>query len=424
VTISRRAALALLAAAPACAASSDPDVVIIGAGAAGIAAARTLATLHASFVMIEARDRIGGRAFTESRSLGAPFDHGAASMHSADRNPLTALAAAEGISVVPDDAPADLLYAGATRVPIEPAAAAFARLEALADAGQAALARRPRSSDPAVRAAEAWFGPLEHGVEIDALSASDVAGLIETGDERLSPLGFGTLIARLGAGLQVQLSTPATLIDWSRSGVSVTTPAGVIRARAAIITVPTGVLAAGAIRFSPALPLATQGAIEALRPGLLNKVGLSFAPGALEAKPFTDLTHVDAAGAVTAALLRPFATDTAVCFAGANLARALETDGPLAAIAYHLDRLVDVFGTKLRTAVRGSVATAWGGDPFAAGAYSAVRPGSPDARAMLAAPVGDRLVFAGEATGGAWATQVPGAWLSGEAAARTVRGWL
>ena len=324
MTVTRRAALALLAVAPARAAPTNPDVVIIGAGAAGVSAARQLAAARVPFLLLEARDRIGGRAYTEGRSLGAPFDHGAAWLHSADRNSLSALAAAEGMTVVDDRAPADLLFAGASPLPLEPAERAYARLEAMAETGEAALARRPRSADPAVRAAEAWFGPLEHGIEVDALSADDIRSQIDTGVERLLPDGMGTLIARLGAGLPVRLSSPVTQIDWSGPGVAVTTRSGVIRAKAAIITVPTGVLAAGAIRFVPALPVEKAGAIDALRPGLLNKVGLAFAPGALGAGPFTDLTHVDETGAAIGVLLRPFGTEVAVSFAGGDLAVALE----------------------------------------------------------------------------------------------------
>lgn len=377
-------------------------------------------------MVIEARDRLGGRCAIDER-LGFPVDLGAAWLHSADRNPLTALARDAGLTVVADDG--DSVVRGAEAAAVERAAAKIeAALERAGEAGRdVALGSLVRVQSAAERIAAADAGPLEYGVELGELSTLDAWRQIGTGDERLVREGLGRLPPWLGSGLEVRFGVSATRIDWSGPGVSVATTSGALRARVVVVTVSTGVLRTGSIGFRPALPTGTAAALDDLPMGLLDKAFIRFAPGALPVPPDTNLSIARPDGTTGDAVLRPFGLPLAVVFTGGERAQTLARAGEAAALAAGIDILADAFGASLRSEVVAGFVTSWGADPFARGSYSAARPGGADARAQLARPVGDRILFAGEATDPLWATQTAGAWRSGlragaEAARLAARG--
>ncbi len=419
-------ALAGLAARPAFAAlPSNPAVIIVGAGMAGIAAAHALVEENVSVAVLEARGRVGGRAFAESDTFGVPFDHGCAWLQGGERNPLHRLAARLGFGTAADSGELRV-YKDATDLSAyavdeigDALGLMTAALEQAGDAGHdvpAATFVRPRTDFE--RIAAATIGPWEAGVELDQLSVADWHA--QAGGDRLVPLGLGNMVAAYAEGLPVRLSTPVWVIDWRGPGVAVVTPDGTLGAKACLVTVPTGVLAEGGIVFDPPLPDRHRAAIDGLPMGLLDRIALQFAPGALDAPPGTWVYQARSDGRLAAMLLRPFGSELAIGLAGGDLARELERAGEAAALDFGLSTVVDLFGTAVRQRMLAGRATRWGREHWSLGAYSAARPGRHPDRAALALPVANRIFFAGEACALEWATQLPGAYLTGRAAARSI----
>ena len=391
------------------------DAVVIGAGAAGLAATRTLVERGFTVQALEARDRIGGRAHTDALTYGVPYDRGCAWLHSADINPFRRIAAELGFTVRERDAtwrgrignlaPAEI---DAANRGIE---AGFELIDAAGAAGRdvAASAVLPPSGPGRgeLDAILTWVS----GVDTPAVSTLDYFLYRDTGHNWPVMEGYGALVAAYGRALPVRLSTPATAIDWRGPGVRVATPAGDIEARLAIVTVSTGVLAAEQLAFSPALPPAKLTAIENLPLGIADKAvfGITGDPFGLPASSYA-IAH-EGTSRTASVEIRPFGRDIVICYFGGGYARELEENGGL--VAAGEAALVNLFGASVRKHLSQPTATNWHLDPFARGAYSAARPGHAHRRADLAAPLGDRLFFAGEACSLDFFSTCHGAHLSG-----------
>jgi monoamine oxidase len=404
--------------------AADIDVAVVGAGAAGLAAAKALKKAGRSFVVLEARDRIGGRAFTDD-SLGVLFDAGAQYIHWADRNPWKKIAEKLKVPLEEDDfGQMPLVFANGVRMPDEERArrrSGFSRIWRALEAGASAdrsFAEAVKDAPPEIVAAAGGITQFSLGEEPENVSIADYEQLW-SGDDYLVPSGYGALVARHGADVPVRLSTPVDAIRLADRGVELETPKGTLRAGAAIVTVPIGVLKAGAIRFSPELPAALTDALEGLGMGAYTKIALKLdreRVGALEA---TDLIEVVDGGAVSFEFW-PFGRDLAVVLLGGDHARKLCEAGERAAIDFAVERLAGMLGGRIRQAVTGGRLAAWWTDPYARGSYSVARPGRVAAREALRQPVDGRIFFAGEATAGGGAMTVGGATLDGERVARAV----
>jgi monoamine oxidase len=261
--------------------SSDPDVIIVGAGAAGISAARTLREKGLSITIFEALPRLGGRAFTDRAALDVPFDRGAAYLESAKQNALTAIAQGLGFESAPHD-PEESVYTGA-RPGTSADQRAFGEDFDASTSALAAAARNPDAPDSARAAAQTRLGrsgwsetaaaaiAFDDGAELDDLSLRDWNS--RNGGEPYLALrdGIGTLIQRLAEGLPVSLATPVTAIEDAPGGVGVVTPKGKLRAKAILLTISPAVLASGAIRFTPRLPAGLEAAAAGLSMGHFEK---------------------------------------------------------------------------------------------------------------------------------------------------------
>lgn len=281
-----------------------------------------------------------------------------------------------------------------------------------------AVGRLLVTRDPLERLAHAMMGPLEQGVENAELSARDFTRQPEAEPHYAIAGGMGAMIARWGAKVPVKLGARVVRIDSTGVQAIVETTAGQIRARAVIITLPTGVLATGKVGFAPQLSTARHEAIAQLPMASFNKVALAFSRRVIDAPAGRNVTALTHKGFAFDAIVQPANHDAAVVFVGGAQARALEEEGARAAVTFAVSALAEFYGDGLRGVVARSHATRWGQDPYATGAWSVARSGHADKRAVLAQPHHDRVFFAGEATDPAWATRVGGAYASGLRAAR------
>lgn len=403
---------------------SDPDVVVIGAGAAGIAAAHALIEQGKSVVVIEAADRVGGRAWTESNTFGIPFDHGCSWITSGDVNPHKPMADAWGFETLRHDGAGEALFVGGREAndqewgQYDSAWSAVNR--ALAEAGEdgidvAASTVVPQNI-PFGGTSQTWIGAMDMGVDFKDLSTRDYWSGADTSPNYMIKDGYGALIKRQSDGLPVQLGTPATKVSWGGPGVSVETPAGTINAKACVITVSTGVLAAEAIAFDPPLPDWKQQAIDDVPMGLLAKIALQFDDTRLGLRSNEWLTYLvdeDVPSEACFFLTWPFDYNVMIGFVGGDFGWELSAAGPDAAIDFGLDEVTRMLGSKARDSfVRGHF-TGWATNPLTLGAYAAPRPGRADARLDLGRPLDDRVFFAGEAVAGAYVATAGGAAKSG-----------
>lgn len=399
VSVHRRTLLgaAGLALAPAVARAADgdlaADVMIVGAGLAGLTAARALMAAGKKVLVLEARERVGGRAFTDA-SLGFAFDTGAAWL------PAGALAKELGGRPVggPEVSAVSLLG--------KPLAA-----EALTEFARTAetMTRRleeARARQPGVAASAVLFAntPAERLVlaRLAAPAPFEQASSLEG--------GVGAAVARFGARVPVKLGAPVVRIDSTGPHVAVVTTAGPLYARAAIVTVPVGVLAAGPFAFAPPLRSPKRAALAGNAMMASLRVGLSFARGMPRTPVNALLSGLTRAGVPFEALVRPSNRDAAVVVLTGAAAAQIEEKGPSASGAFALSALAEVYGNDLRAAFTGSQASRWGHDPFARGAWCAP---AASAAAALAAPHDTRVLFAGEATEAAHAGTLGAAHASG-----------
>ena len=382
--------------------SAGYDVVIIGGGAAGIGAARTLATSGCSILVLEASSRLGGRAWTVEIA-GYRLDLGCGWLHSGDRNSWSRVAKEAGVAVDRRPAKWGVQFRNLCFSPDEQKAAraAFA-------AWMERLAEAPPPSD---RAADAlpkdgeWNGYVQaiggfiSGASLERVSVADyLAYDAAATDVNLRARGgYGDLIvASIPAGVSLRLSTPVEEIEFESQGVTVRTQDGAVHARAAILTVSASVLAGETIKAPKGLDPWREAA-SSLPLGRNEKLFLEVVGDS----PFAPENHElgNPRDALTAAYyIRPFGWNVIECFFGGEGARMIEENGPTAGFDHAIGELVSLFGTEVRRNLKPLVASSWSRTTRIGGAYSYALPGGAEARKQLARPFEDRLFFAGEAT--------------------------
>jgi monoamine oxidase len=404
------------------------DVVIVGAGAAGLAAGKRLREAGREVRVLEARDRIGGRAHTDVATLAAPFDLGAHWIHAPEVNPLARLA--EEIKIACDRRVPHLgFYVDGGRLDARSEAAIRERFESFkAAAREAGMAGRdvPAAtlidpSLPEARHLRVLF-IAKHGVEPERFSTLELGRYTWHAEDWAVRDGYGAFLAKLFAGVAVELDTAVEEIDWGGTEVRVRTRRGEVEAGCALVTVSTGVLASGVIAFRPRLPEWKMRAIEALPMAHSLKVGVRFerevlgipGPGFLNAlsrsRPPADIE------------VWPAGRSGVTCYFDGPPALELERSGKGEAEDLAVELLVDLVGTAIRSRVAATLRSGWSSDPWSRGAFSSALPGLGAPRADLARPLDDKVYFAGEATSVQFGGDVHGACQSGLEAADAILG--
>jgi monoamine oxidase len=377
---------------------SDFSVVVVGGGAAGVAAARRLHDLSVDVLLVEARDRLGGRAWTRD-NLGYPLDLGCGWLHSADHNEWRLIAQEQGFAVdrtpPPWSKPSLNFKSGEQSEFGRAMNELFARLDAFPD---------DAPDVPASRFVDAnghWFGLMNavstyiSGVELDGVSARDLSRYADTGVDWRIREGYGRLIKAYGSDLPVRFECPVQRIDHTGRKLRLETPHGVLVANVGIIALPASLLAAGDISFDPSLN-GKREAAAGLPLGLADKLYLSLADPEdfeIDSRSF-GRTDTPATGAYH---FRPLDRPVIEAYFAGKLARELEESGEAAFFDFALSELTGLFGRSFARRVKPVGLHMWGKDPFARGSYSYAVPGKSDCRGELAEPVDGRLFFAGEA---------------------------
>jgi monoamine oxidase len=403
---------------------SEIDVAIIGAGAAGLGAAHALQHSGLSTIVLEARDRVGGRGYTVQAAPDVIFDVGCGWLHSADKNSFVEIA--ERLNFEINKAlPPWRERAFGNAFPQGERDDFMRALNAFYDrAEQAAKGGRDGPANLCLEPGNRWNPMIDaistyvNGCELDQVSILDMDAYEDTDLNWRVRRGYGALMAAYGAELPLALNCNVTLIDHSRPRLHIETSRGTLTANKVIVTAPTNLIAQGAIRFNPALS-AKVDAAAGLPLGLADKVVLALdEPEALPKEG--NLRGATMRTEMGTYHMRPFGQPCIEGFFGGRFAQALEDAGDGAIAAHSIDEIAGFLGNDFRRKLKPLRESRWAHDPFARGSYSHALPGHAGDRAVLASPVDDRLFFAGEATSPNFFSTAHGARDSGERAAREV----
>ena len=407
---------------------SEVNVAIIGAGAAGLGAANALKDSGLSTIVLEARDRVGGRAHTIMASSDVVFDVGCGWLHSADQNSFVKIAGQLNFEIN-KSLPPWRERAHGKAFPIEERDDFIRTLDAFYDraeqaAGRARQSGRDSAASLYLEPGNRWNPMIDaissyvNGCELDQVSLIDMDDYEDTEINWRIRRGYGALVAAYGASCPLALDCEVTLIDHSGKRLRIETSRGTLNADKVIVTVPTNLIADEAIRFHPPLPEKVDAA-HGLPLGIADKVTLALEePEALPVEG--NLRGATMRTEMGTYHLRPFGQPCIEGFFGGRFAQALEDAGPGAIAAQSIDEIVAFLGSDFRRKLKPLAESRWAHDPFARGSYSHALPGQAGKRSVLAAPVDGRLFFAGEATSPGFFSTAHGARDSGERAAGEV----
>lgn len=408
--------------------SQDVDVIVIGAGAAGLSAAKQAAKRGLTYTLLEASHRIGGRAYTEELAPGIPFDLGCHWMHSASLNPFVAIADALGHEYVPLGGWRNMICIGGEWQQPDQHKALMSGIDetdeavhAAAEAGRDVAVSDVIDLEKPSTSIYAYWHSLNTSRDIDEVSVFDSYNYAETDENWPLKNGYGTLVSDWGKDVDVSLNTKVEKINWGGKSVQVETSKGTVTGKRVVITVSTNILNSNQIAFDPPLPDWKIQAAHNLPLGVHNRIGIK-----LNHNPFGDeevaktaygegLVQLNSTDDVPMAIkIRPFGFDYVCGVTGGRHGEWLSKAGQQASVDYLTKHLVSAFGSKIKDALSDrTIVTAWDSDPWVMGAYSASKPGHGKDRPLLREPIEDRLYFAGEATSTNTFATAHGALISG-----------
>ena len=415
--------------------NEEPEVIIIGAGAAGLSAAKELTRQGLRYTLVEASHRIGGRAYSEEIAPNNWFDLGCSYLHQGETNPFVPIAEELGLALEKDKGELFALdqvrnYHNGVLLDDEQSAMC---IQFDQQCTKNIVASNAQGNDSSVADLidldSPYAAPLMIGmgtanaVDIDQTSAADLVNFFGGSDFSI-PDGYGNLVKKWGDDVPVSLNTNVTSVIWNSSGVRVETNRGTITGQRVLTTVSTGILAANHIQFKPGLPDWKEAAIAGVPTGTMNKICVHFNRDVFEASDLgVHVTWRDN-GEGSEIEANVMGLNTVTVFIGGRFAVWLEKQGQRAGLDFALNQITDVFGNDIRNHIDNSIVTAWATEPLTLGSYSCALPGQAHQRVELARPIDNKLFFAGEATiVGAQAT-CHGAYLSGIRAAQEIKASL
>lgn len=420
--------------------ANPKKVVVIGAGLAGLAAARQLAGQGHQVTILEGRTRVGGRTWTSALWPDAPVDLGASWIHETVGNPLTPLAQQAGAQLITTSYDSVVDY-DINGQPIT--AARAARLEELKGEHEWAITQGQndnidRSVRTTIESQLDWASLSEadkdlHSFITNSTVEQEYAGSrneLSTywfdsmsgydGEDAVFADGYRTLVNYLSRGLNIQLGQVVSAINSSTATVSITTNKGSFTADKVIVTVPLGVLKKGTIKFTPALSSKKSTAISKLGMGNFNKCYLRFPTQFWPQEDWLEYIPPQSEHGKWSQwlnLARLTGKPILLGFNAGDFGGQIEAWTDAQIVSSAMQRLRKIFGSSIPDPTSFQI-TRWSQDPFSYGAYSFYKLGSkPAMRDDLAAPVGTRVFFAGEATHRQMFATAHGAYLSGVKAA-------
>jgi len=414
------------------ASTREADVIIVGAGMAGLAAAQELMAQGKKVVVLEASQHVGGR--TKNATVGdVGFDQGAAWIHATDENPLTPIVKQLGLTMIPNDAP--LLAYGGRDAPHVEGEKVTAALEAVhhalgtvAEKGVDVSAAHVKLPDsPYTQIAKNTIGPLTMGVDWHQMSTLDIGsqpaenhGATSTGTpDMFVKEGLETVTQSFMHGVPVRLGAPVSNVKWGKDGVVVEAGGVKFSGKKILMTASTGVLGSNRIGWDPPLPDWKKEAIQKVPMATFDKVALRFDKDIFSDKgvqPGAFVYEVDDDTAMDV-VIRPTDKNVVVALVGGSYGDTLHQRGVDAAKEAVLAKLERIYGPTVREHVTDVAMTNWRADPWHMGSFTATLPGAAKQREKLRAPVDDTLFFAGEAQSMRWGGMLPGAFLTGKQAA-------
>ena len=409
------------------------DVLIIGAGAAGLAAAKELRKQGVSHIVIEASHRIGGRAYSEEIAPNTWFDLGCEYMllgsdaknQIDESNPFIDYARSQGEKVIeyPYDEGFYLNGKALNDSELKDREAYFEECE---DAiRRSAMAGDDEAISDVIDLENSYFIAYNNMMsvtapkDLDEISVADTCFGVEEYTEYITPNGYGNIVAKWGSDVEVSLNTKVDTIDWSGKDVIVETAKGSLRAKCVISTVSNGILAAQQINFKPRLPYWKMDAIQGITMGSENKIGIHFTEQIFgpDDSAYNQVWSDDGQGAFVEVNIMD--KNMVTVFMGGRLSEWMEKQGQQASLEFAIDQVAEIFGNDIRKSVGRSIVTAWHTDPWTLGSYACAEPGQYHQREPLRRQIDDKLFFAGEATARAHGT-CNGAYWSGVRAAEEV----
>ena len=417
--------------------------IVIGAGIAGLAAAKSLSANGYRVIVLEGRMRSGGRIFTSKLWVDQPIDLGASWIHGNKDNPMTSIATSLQIKTVETNSDAEIIYDTNGK---ELSSIGYRNIDTLRASMENAVTRAQRnlSKDTTLQAA------IETGMSWSTRNAADKIALrylinseyeqdyggsysqmsafwfdddnAFSGSDLLLTNGYSAITDSLASGLDVRFGQTVKQINSQNSGVLIQTQSQTFWADVVVVTLPLGVLQSGAVKFLPPLPAKKANAIAKLGVGSLNKCVLRF-DSVFWSDEYDWIGYLSAIGGQWSewiSLSKPTGRPILVGFNAGDFGRQIEGYTDSEVVASAMTTLRKIFGSTIPLPLSFQVSR-WGDDPFSYGAFSYVKLGATSSmRSTLAAPVGKKVFFAGEATHRRYPGTVHGAYLSGLQAAKDV----
>ncbi|MEX1236041.1 MAG: NAD(P)/FAD-dependent oxidoreductase [Roseovarius sp.] len=408
----------------------EQGIIIVGAGAAGIGAALECKARGIPYTVLEAANRVGGRAYTATAGLPRAWDHGCHWLHCADVNPLVEWADKLGATYRSQEVarPFQVWDEGA----FQDAKGVAAYEDAINRAFEAVETSGRDVPIPDVLPDAGRWTPsvrlilgLMAGDDAEDVSASGYADYRDTDHNWPVLSGYGALITAMAAGLNIRTGVAVRAIEQHSDGATVVTDAGDLEAAGVIVTASTNVLAGGAIAFSPGLAADLARALDRVPCGAYEKVAF-----ALDALPDevaqTRFLSVQRSGQdmATNFQIMPGETPMMLSHIAGKTARVLAAAGPEAMIGHARDALTEAFGPRIMDRVIGTATTSWTTDPLVLGSYSHAVPGAAQLRRDMIAQDTGRVAFAGEAFSPEWQATAHGAYASGRSVAERMAAQL